>query len=221
MRGASDDGIGSASGLARRGGGEPQNGPGWREVVARGAWYADPYGAAAERGCDGGRWMQQVRGEPSAGEATPSGVGSGASTSGRWGLAPGWYPWSAGAQRYWDGEKWGAKNGARSLRRRRARIGEAQWELAGRSRLRSCGAVAASRLPLRNLRHDSLKPGWIDETSRTDNRRVRSGVRHRSTHHPSPLTGYRVRYSAQAIADADQANSSSSIGLVSGPGFVG
>jgi hypothetical protein len=73
MDGASDDGIGNGSGLARRGRRRPQSGRDWQEAAVRGAWYADPYGAAAERWWDGRRWTQEVRGEPSAGEAAPSG----------------------------------------------------------------------------------------------------------------------------------------------------
>src|SRR6476469_8230227 len=33
---------------------------------AGGAWYADPFGTAAERWWDGGKWTRQVRGAPTA-----------------------------------------------------------------------------------------------------------------------------------------------------------
>lgn len=81
------------------------------DPVARGTWYADPFGEAGERWWDGRRWTQQVRGEPSPEQARAGAVGR-ASTAAKSRLMPGWYPWSAGTERYWDGEKWGAKREA-------------------------------------------------------------------------------------------------------------
>ena len=34
------------------------------DTVARGAWYADPYGTAGERWWDGRKWTREVRGAP-------------------------------------------------------------------------------------------------------------------------------------------------------------
>src|SRR5579859_2895446 len=49
---------------------EPQTGAGSEPgTVDRGAWYADPFGKAAERWWDGLKWTQKVRGAPKEGHA--------------------------------------------------------------------------------------------------------------------------------------------------------
>jgi hypothetical protein len=81
-------------------------------TAVRGAWYADPYGSAAERWWDGCKWTRQVRGTPAAPaasnaalqELTPH-VAADAMPRRRV-MAPGWYPWNATMMRYWDGTAW-------------------------------------------------------------------------------------------------------------------
>ena len=59
---------------------------------SRGAWYADPFGAAAERWWDGAKWTQEVRGAatrstvgptPNKGRASRSGSTSESTSAGR------------------------------------------------------------------------------------------------------------------------------------------
>ncbi len=83
------------------------------KAVSRSAWYPDPFGVAAERWWDGGRWTQGVRGEARAvasGTAPDSRQVNGRSRLPATGHGParpaGWYQRKAGAMRYWDGDRW-------------------------------------------------------------------------------------------------------------------
>lgn len=84
------------------------------KAVSRSAWYPDPFGVAAERWWDGGRWTQEVRGEAQAMAAGTAPDGRRVNrtiqppeTGRRPARAAGWYPRRADAMRYWDGERWG------------------------------------------------------------------------------------------------------------------
>jgi predicted RNA-binding Zn-ribbon protein involved in translation (DUF1610 family) len=80
-----------AAGAKQQYGPQPQQGP-----VGRGAWYADPFGTAAERWWDGRQWTQEVRGAPSLGATQAraarrriSHVDNATSTAGKAEIAPG------------------------------------------------------------------------------------------------------------------------------------
>jgi hypothetical protein len=80
--------------------------------IWRGAWYADPFGTAAERWWDGSKWTDVVRGPTKKDAAESRSRGElindvGDAVPQHRVMAAGWYPWDADSMRYWDGTKWG------------------------------------------------------------------------------------------------------------------
>jgi hypothetical protein len=69
-----------ASGAHQREGQKAQEAP-----PSRGAWYADPFGFAAERWWDGAKWTQEVRGAASRSAVGPTPTKGRTSRSGQHG----------------------------------------------------------------------------------------------------------------------------------------